>query len=145
MSIGNPTPLQRVVGNRALVARHATTPTHRDPGGAGIISRLPLRRFGEACHLPSLCAHGSSRHAVCRSCVPRIPAAWYTWPLQKPGAGEGGRLRDAGGIACPIERAAKDRCAGALHHGRLLAKSDREHARSYDTTNAAGSNVGVLS
>jgi len=40
---------------------------------------------------------------------------------EKPGQGESGRLRDASGIACPIERPAKDGRAGAKRQGRLLA------------------------
>jgi hypothetical protein len=37
--------------------------------------------------------------------------------------GDDGRLRDAGGIRCPAERPAMDGRAGALRHGRLLARN----------------------
>jgi hypothetical protein len=44
-------------------------------------------------------------------------------------------LRDASGITCRFERAAKDGRTGTTHHGWLLAESSRrEHPRSYDTT-----------
>jgi hypothetical protein len=34
--------------------------------------------------------------------------------------GEAQRLRDAGGIACCVERPAKDSQADTLHHGQVL-------------------------
>lgn len=54
-----------------------------------------------------------------RARAARFPRAYKT---TRTAEDEGGRLRDASGIACPSERPATEGRAGATHQGRLLAK-----------------------